>query len=145
MRKITVIILSSISLLSCNFSNKEKVSIYYFNNDFNSPTSVDCYEMLNQLDLIMVETNNNELINTLKQSLKNAKQGVIEIDARYKVILKTDTICIDRFGGFTSNYKNGEIKNFILFKEYLKNYTGTKIKVTEAIEDYIKIEDETIK
>ncbi len=134
-----IIVFFALILSSCTSVKQKEIVIYYFNNEFETPISVDCESIYKYADLLKIETNDKIINNYFRNNLIDNGE-LFEVDVRYKIIIESDTLCVDRFGNFRGANKNGKIKNFDFLKNYLKKYQGKKVKITEPLEEYLDIE-----
>jgi len=125
-------------LTSCNLQKENQITIFYFKNQFSSPVSIDCDKISKTVDLLKVDINDQELWDFLKTNISKADEDFSDIDARYKIVIDNDTLCIDNFGYYISNNTNGKINNFEFIKEYLKEYKGKKTEVTQSLESLVE-------
>lgn len=137
-------ILLLMSIVNCTTSQKNEVIIYYFNNDFLSPTAIECDEFFYENDISKITTNDSALYYHIEKYRKNAKIDFTHIDARYKIIINYDTLCINYFGEFTGNEKKGRIKNFKIVKEYIKNFKGKREVITMPLDEITKLNEDDI-
>jgi len=125
-------------LTSCNLSRKNNITIFYFKNEFSTPVSIDCDKIFRTLDLLKIEVNDKELYDFLTHNMSEADENFSDIDARYKIIIDSDTLCIDNFGYYIHKEGIGKINNFEFFKKYIKEYKGGKTEVTQSLDSLIE-------
>lgn len=129
---------------SCTKSKNNEIIIYYFNNEFLSPTAIECDEFFNEFDISKIIINDSTLYYHIEKYRKNSEADFIHIDARYKIIISQDTLCVNYFGEFIGNEKKGQIKDFDIIKDYIKDFKGKKEVITTPLEEITKLNESDI-